>query len=86
MHIVPLTHHLACIHAAAYDWDNYSRPMTHYEYQPVDWRNVYLGHPCYSPDKVRTTNSCNSCMEVRSVLPSPLCRPAWGPQHASTKT
>lgn len=68
--------------AAAYDRDNYSRPMTHPEYQPVDWRNVYLGHPCYSPGKVGarwmqdgirkatvsgTTLGCSRCHSIRSA-------------------
>ncbi len=36
----------------AYDWDNYSKPVIHPYWQPVDWREIYKGHVCYHPAKV----------------------------------
>lgn len=33
----------------AFDWDNYSRPSVHPEWMPRDWREIHLGHACYTP-------------------------------------
>eukprot|EP00798_Chlamydomonas_sp_ICE-L_P006523 gene6523-3163_t len=37
----------------AYEWDNYSRPMSDNEYQKENWHDVikHHEHPCYTPGK-----------------------------------
>lgn len=35
----------------AYTGDNYSQPIVHHEYQPVDWIESIKGHPCFDPAK-----------------------------------
>ncbi|GAX80494.1 hypothetical protein CEUSTIGMA_g7932.t1 [Chlamydomonas eustigma] len=35
----------------AFEWDNYSKPVTHEEYLPQGWEHMIRGHPCYRPDK-----------------------------------
>lgn len=37
---------------SAYEADNYTEPFKKPPYQNFDWREMYKGHPCYTPGKV----------------------------------
>ncbi len=75
---------------SAYGPDNYTQPMNDFpNHQPGDWRELYQGHPCYTPGvgglHTRVGNAycirCQDAVNVPSVCGFPrLMQP---PQFAS---